>query len=1094
MRKKILFFIALMVLSAAMVRAQVTTSEITGVVAGAKNEPVEGATITVTHVSSGTISRTTSQKQGTYILQGLRPGGPYKIDVSHVGFDTQSFGDVYLALGEPYRLNVTLLSGDGVQLETVVVTGARRSTILNSDRTGASTNINNRTLSRMPTVSRSITDFTRLTPQANGNGFAGRDGRYNNLQIDGANFNNGFGISSNPVPGGDNQPISLDAIEEMTVNIAPYDVRQTGFTGAGINAVTRSGTNNIEGSAYAFFRPKSFTGLNIGDFKRPANSRTDSRIIGARIGLPIIKDKLFFFGSFESENKNSSGNNWLAKRTAADTTANFTRVLASDLDAVSNYLKSNYGYDPGAYENYANTYNNQNNKILARIDWNINDNNKFNIRFNTMTGTSQQGTNNNSGPNPRSSVNRISSESISFENANYSFKNTVTSLTAELNSRLSTSVSNQFLATWSRIQDTRSTPGSLFPFVDIWKDGKNYITFGTELFSFDNDVINNNVSITDNVTYIKGTHTFTGGVNFQTMSYGNSYKRMGTSYYRYNSLDNFLAGGAPNVFGVTYPYQGNDGYAKVKFATTGAYVQDKISITPNFHLTAGLRADMQLFLNDPVHNPVVDTLKLLDANGNQTTYSTAFWPKSTPLLSPRIGFNYDIFGNKTLQLRGGTGIFTGNIPFVWFTNMPTNSGMLQNTFEPVGATTLAKITKLEADPFYWVNKLPGDFPSTPSTRAPGSLALIDRDFKMPQVWRSSLGADWKIAGLPLIVTADLIYSKDINSIYQFNANRKPATLQLNNAGDNRDLWVNSASATYNSATGSIIPVLSNTNNGQSMAATIGLTLTEIRGLSGSLFYTYSSAEDISGNPGSSAGSAWSNNYSVNDPNELLLGYSQYAVPHRVVGNLSYHVEYLNHLGTTFSIFYSGSHQARFAYVYANDVNRDGVSLDLLYVPNNSSDLKFADITGTGGTVLFTAAQQAAALETFINNSKELSKAKGGYAKRNNGLLPWYSNVDVRLLQDIFVRNNNNRKHTLQLSLDVLNIGNLFNKNWGALHELNLGNTYAYGLLRMTSIDANNVPTFQMSTVNGQLPTTPFRKMTEATSSTWGMQVGIRYIF
>jgi len=1092
MLKKLSIGIILVVLSA-VVQAQVTTSEITGVITTLNNEPVESATITATHLPSGTVSRTTSQKQGTYILQGLRPGGPYKVEVSHISHGNRILEDIQLALGEPYRLNIILSSGDGVQLENVIVTGTRRSPILNSDRTGASTNINSRTINRMPTINRSITDFTRLTPQANGNGFAGRDGRYNNLQIDGANFNNGFGLSSNPVPGGDNQPVSLDAIEEMTVNIAPYDVRQTGFTGAGINAVTRSGTNKIEGSAYTFFRPKSFTGLNIGDTKLSENSRTDSKIIGARIGLPIIKDKLFFFGSFENENKNSAGNNWLAARNGV-TGANVTRVLASDLEAVSNYLQTNYSYDPGAYENYANTYNNKNNKFLARIDWNINDNNKLNVRFNTMTGTSDQGTNNNSGPNPRSSVNRISSESISFENANYSFKNVVTSLTAELNSSFSRSVSNQFLATWSRVQDTRSTPGSLFPFVDIWKDGSNYMTFGTELFSFENDVINNNVSFTDNVTYIKGINTFTGGVNFQTMSYGNSYKRLGTSYYRYNSLENFLAGGAPDVFGVTYPYEGNDGYARVKFATTGAYIQDKISVTPNFHLTVGLRADMQLFLDNPPHNPVVDTLKLLDASGNQTTYSTGFWPKTKPLLSPRIGFNYDVFGNKTLQLRGGTGIFTGNIPFVWFTNMPTNSGMLQNTFEPVGTATLAKITRLEADPYYWVNQLPTDFPSSPSTKAPGSVALVDRDFKMPQVWRSSLGADWKLPNTPLILTADVIYTKDINGIYQFNANRKPATLQLNNAGDNRDLWVNSASAVYNSATGSIIPVLSNTDNGQSLAATIGVTLSEIKGLSGALFYTYSGAEDISGNPGSSAGSAWSNNYSINDPNEQLLGYSQYAVPHRVVGNLSYRVEYLGHLGTTFSVFYSGSHQGRFAYVYSNDINRDGVSLDLLYVPNSASELKFADITNTDGSIQFTAAQQATAFDAFVSNSKDLSDAKGGYVKRNSGLLPWYSSVDVRLLQDLFVKNNNNRKHVLQLSLDVLNIGNLVNKNWGNLNELNLGNTYAYGLLKMSSINANNEPTFQMNMVNGQLPTTPFRKITTSTSSTWGMQLGVRYLF
>ncbi len=1026
--------------------AQVTTAGLTGFVKDTENKGLPGASIKAIHTPSGTSYGTMTQADGNFIIQGMRAGGPYKVEITYIGYAPKKVDGVYLTLGENYVLNESMsASEEGEEIKEVQVV-ANKNALLNSERTGAATNINSASIARMPTLSRSLSDMTRLTPQASGvgtpsssrGGFAGRDGRYNNTQIDGANFNNGFGLSSDPMPGGGNQPISLDAIEEVQVNIAPYDVRQTGFTGAGINAVTRSGTNDVTGSIYGYLRPTSFTGLNVGDQKLDKSARISNKIVGARLGAPIIKNKLFFFGNFEYENRQSSGNTWLANRGTPG--SNITRVLASDLDAVSNFLKTQYGYDPGAYENYDNNYLNKNFKALLRLDWNISDRHKFTIRYNQMNGTSEQGTNNNSGPNPRSSANRISSESIAFENANFSFKNKVYSLTAELNSNFSSKISNQFLATYSRIQDTRETPGALFPFVDIWQGGKNYMSFGTELFSYNNDVINNNFSFIDNFTYLTGKHTITAGLSFQTMSYGNSYIRMGTSYYRYNSVADFLSGGKPSVFGITYPFDGQDGYAKVKFGMAGAYAQDRIALSQNFNLTVGLRVDLPLFLDNPPNNPVLDTLSLLDQNGNKTTYTTADWPKVRPLFSPRVGFNYDVFGDRSLQLRGGTGIFTGNIPFVWFTNMPSNAGVLQNTFEPVDSATLSKITHFEKDPNYWVNQLPDKFPNKPGTRAPGSAALIDRDFKMPQIWRSNFGADYRIPGMPLVATFDFIYSKDINAIYQFNANRKPATGNLNYAGDNRDFWNGASNARYNPATGNIIPVLSNTSEGYSMTASVGLTLTPWHGFSGTLFYTYSGAKDISGNPGSAAGSAWSNNYSINDPNEKLLGYSQFAVPHRIVASLAYRKEYLGHLGTTVSLFFQGSNQGRFAYTYNGDINADGVSLDLLYVAKSSADLNFADYTvtyknaaGTDVPVTFTAAQQRDAYDKFVAGQKVLSDNKGKYVDRNNGLLPWINRWDFRLLQDIFTAaGKNDRRHTLQFSLDILNVGNLLKKRLGPL--------------------------------------------------------------
>lgn len=1088
--------ILLSVLFTGWLNAQVTTSSIAGVIKDQSNAPLEGATVSVTHLPTGSQYGTITQSNGSFNIYNMRPGGPYKIEVSYIGYETKTVDNVMLVLGETYIINGKLAES-GQQIEEVQVIG-EKSFLLNSDRTGASTNINSRTLNRLPSFSRSITDFTRLAPQANGNGFAGRDGRFNNLQIDGANFNNGFGLSSDPLPGGGNQPISLDAIEEVQINVAPYDVRQTGFTGAGINAVTRSGTNEFTGSVYGFFRPKSFNGLKVGDNKLNENVRTSSVIGGARLGGPIIKNKLFFFANFEYENKESAGNTWIAARPGVEG-QNVARTTAEDLELVRNHLITKYGYDPGRYENYAPTYNNKNIKALLRLDWNINNNNKLTLKYNQMSGTNDQGANANSGPNPRAKSARISLNSISFENANYSFKNTVSSLTAELNSSINNKMSNQFLATYSRIQDTRTTPGSIFPFVDIWKDGDNYMSFGTELFSYNNDVINHNFTFTDNLSYVMGKNAFTAGVSFQTMSYGNSYLRMGTSYYRYKSVQDFINDSVPTSFGITYPYEGQETYAKVKFGLAGIYIQDKLTLTDRLNITLGIRADMAIFLDKPLANPVVDTLKLLDKDGNQTTYTTAQWPKSVPLFSPRVGFNYDVKGDRTLQLRGGTGIFTGNIPFVWFTNMPTNAGVIQNTLEPVDNATLAKITRFDKDPYYWVNQLPASFPKQPNTKAPGSLALVDRDFKMPQVWRSNIGAEYKLGASPLVASMDLIYTKDLVGIYQFNANRKAASSKLNYAGDNRDYWVNSGNARYNPATGAIIPVLSNTDKGYSAAATLGVSLNNWKGLSGGVFYTYTDSRDITGNPGSAAGSAWSNNYSVNDPNEQLLGYSQYAVPHRVVGNLSYRIEYADHLATTFSVFYQGSNQGRFAYTYANDINSDGVTLDLLYIPNNSSELNFADIKDSKGEVLYSIQQQKDAFDKFVAGDKGLSNSKGKYVDRNSGLMPWFNRWDVRIMQDIFTNiGKNNRRQTLQISLDIINVANLLNSKWGVYKQLNAGSDYNYGLLRVSSVTPEGVPTFTMNTITDSagktvLPDSPYRD-NFGVVSTWGMQLGLRYIF
>ncbi|RAI83918.1 TonB-dependent receptor [Algoriphagus yeomjeoni] len=1091
-------------------QAQVTTSSVVGLVVDAQGETLPGANVVATHVPSGTRYGAVTNLDGRFTIPNMRIGGPYTIQVSFIGFQAASYNNVVLRLGEPFALSVTL-NDDSTELGEVIVS-ASKSSEFDSNKTGTSTSISTKQLTDLPQINRSVTEFTRLTPQANGTSFAGRDSRYNNLQVDGANFNNGFGLSSNPLPGGSSQPISLDAIEQISVNIAPFDVTQSGFTGAGINAVTRSGTNTFTGSAYYFNKNQDLQGKKIGETELEATEAATNNF-GFRLGGPIIKNKLFFFVNAEREintGANASGANlWKASTNGvADPDNNIARTTVTDLEAVQSHLRNQWGYDPGRYQGFANEAEQASTKFLARIDWNISDKHKLAVRYNQVVGTSPQITNGSSGPRPRTpgSAQRVSQNSISFENAAYGFENTVRSLTAELNSYFSPKISNQFLATYSKIQDTRTTPGAEFPMVDIWDGGgrgdgnANYMSFGTELFSYNNDVINDNFSFINNLTYTEGRHTVTAGAAFEIQKFGNSFVRMGTSYYRYASVEDFLTTGtgsnevAPIMFGLTYPYEGQETYARVNFGLASLYAQDKFAVNDQLTLTLGIRAELPIYLNDLTPNEAINDLTLLDTEYQPKNYDSGSWPKSRVMLSPRFGFNYDVMGDRSLIVRGGTGIFSGRVPFVWLTNMPTGAGVLQNTVEPGSYNDVAGWignVNFQPEKYYYVENPPQGaesvFIKNPTQGAPNSFALVDTDFRMPMVWRSSLGADYQLGDSPFMLTADLLYTKDINGVFQFGANRTISTNTMNSAGDNREVVLPGTSVAYNSALGANnATILTNTDiKGHAVSATIGLSVPEYNGFSGSLFYTYSAAKEVSSNSGSSASSAWGASPNINSPNDQRLNISDFALPNRVVANMSYRVEYANFLATTIGVYYTGENQGRLSYTYGNDLNGDGINADLLYIPASTADFNFVDIV-SNGNVVYTAQQQRAAFDQYVAEN-DLEQYRGGYVPRNAIVQPWLSRFDVRVLQDIFT-NIGERRNTLQVSLDVVNFGNLLNKDWGIQQRTNGAQNL---LSRSGAVSAN--PNYVMNQVSGQLPTSPYQNVSNF-STTWSMQIGLRYIF
>lgn len=1089
MIRKALFLFVLLLTFTLMLKAQVTTAGMSGKVT-ADGESVIGATIVALHEPSGTRYGTVTNVDGRFSLQGMRSGGPYKVTISYIGYQTAIYTGIQLQLGETYSLNVTLQEASEL-LGEVMVTASKSK--FSAEKTGATTNITSEQLTTLPSINRNISDFTRISPYASGNSFGGRDGRSNTFTVDGANLNNNFGLSSN-LPGGGN-PISLDAIDEVQVVIAPYDVRQANFIGAGINAITKSGTNTFKGSAYTYFNNEVMRGNKIGDTDFGARAEESKTIYGATFGGPIIKDKLFFFANVEYEKSPKQVITWrAAKEGETPNNSTISRTTEADLAEFSQILRDKYGYETGSYTNFPADITNL--KLLGRIDWNINSGNKLSVRYNFTNNKTWNAPNGSSGNTGyRLAYNRVSAYSMSFANSCYSMQNIVNSVTAELNSRFSSNISNQLLFTYSDMKDERDTNSSLFPFIDIMagrnSDGNQilepYMTAGYELFSYNNRVKNNVLTIVDNFTYYLGNHKLTAGISYERQKAGNSYMRNATGYYRYSSFEDFKNGAAPESFALTYGYNGNkEPSADVSFGQLGVYLQDEWNIRDNFKLTAGIRMDNLSFLNDIMRNQAIYDL---DFDGMHI--DTGSWPDSKLQFSPRVGFTWDVFNDKTLKIRGGSGFFTGRIPLVFFTNMPTNAGMIQNL---VSITTRYKngvvtsrdprLDVLKGNMLTDVNEMIAKLglPTTISPEEgalPSSIAGVDPDFKMPQVWKTSLAMDYQMpTSFPLTVTLEGMFSKDINAVRQFNYNVKSPddTWQRFNGPDNRYIYPTETRVHTNISSAN---VLTNTSKGWGWTGNITITAEPVKNLSLMAAYTHTESKEISGMPGSDANSAWTNVPSIDGPNNSGLMRSQYVTPDRVVASVNWRVPLNNHTSSNFSLFYSGYSAGGYSFMYAGDMNGDGVENDLIYIPRTKDELKF------------TSPEDAEAFWKFVNKDPYLKKHKGEYAEAYAARSPWVHRFDFRWSRDFNVKIGKT-KNTLQLSLDILNIGNMLNSKWGVTKNMSGAN--GGRVLMYTGKDKSNTPIYSM--YKGKDENYPTEAYTHNLnySECWKLQIGLRYVF
>lgn len=1112
MLKRILTLLVLAMVTGQYVNAQVTTSSITGTAKNNNGEGLVGATVVATHTPSGTTYSTIAGKDGVFTLPNLRIGGPYNLTVTYSGLQPFSVNGFNLELGQPFVVSAAL--GQNVQtMETVVISGNRRAAV---QKTGASTNINNRQLTTLPTISRSITDFTRLTPQASGNSFAGRDARFNNVTVDGANLNNNFGLNTDPLPGGGSNPISLDAIDEISVNIAPYDVRQANFTGANIAAVTKSGTNTFHGSAYGLYRNQNYIGRNVADVKLPEPATSYNKTYGITLGGPIIKNKLFFFINGELEERSATLNYYSPAGGSGQ--GNVSAVPIDSLKKLSDYLQSQYKYNPGPYDNFNTDVPVKNHKILAKVDWNITGTHKLTVKFSDFLSTQTFLPSQSGGINGANNTGLIthgpkfSPTAMAFGYTAYDQEDKVRSGSFDLKSNFGGKFANQLLATATKINVDKFHLGTQFPFADIAGltagSLNNYLSFGNEPFNGNYNVVVNDVyTLTDNFTYFAGRHTLTAGLSYEYQRVGNGFMAGNQGYYAYGSLDDFINNRAPKIFSITYSLiPGQDAVisANLKVGQLGAYVQDEYNINENFRFTAGLRIDKPVFPEQPLANNAVNNLNLYDAAGNITKYNTGRWPKASFLWSPRVGFRWNV-PDQNMTLRGGTGVYTGRIPFVYLTNMPTNIGPYQQgvlitpaTLTAAGSTLTMNDFRFNADahaynPFY-NSSLPANlFPKTGGTIVPsGAYAIIDNDFKFPQVWRSDFGVD-KQFGKGWTGTLEFLYTKDINAVYMFNANQKKPDATVNlGGGVMRPSYSATAARRLNANSGNAV-VLDNTNKGQSFNFTAQLTKSFARGFYGSLAYTYSFAQDVTANPGSQAGSVWSANPTSGTQNDLELSYSSFMVPHRLIASLSYRREYIGHLATTISAFYEGASQGQISWVYNGDVNNDGNgTTDLMYIPRSASEVNFLPIAASGNVPAYTAAQQAEMFMKFVEQDKYLSKHKGQVAERFGANTPWFNKLDVKVAQDIFTNIGKN-KYTLQFTADVLNALNLINQDWGVRSFFIYNNPLTY------VSTTNGVANFRLRTY---LPRGASQQVlldrtyikNYSTTSTWSLQLGLRFIF
>jgi hypothetical protein len=1063
-----------------------TTSAVTGIVTSEKGEVIPGANVIATHEPTGTKYGTITRSNGQYNIPNMRIGGPYTVTASFLGYKKEAQRDINLSLGQDSRIDFRLTE-QSVIGEEVVVTG-KVDEVLNSGRTGAATFVSPMEVAELPTIKRSTRDLTRLDPRSDGNySFGGRNWLYNNISLDGSYFNNPFGLDD-PAPGGQTnaEPVPFDAVEQVQVSVVPFDVREGGFTGAGINTVTKSGTNQYKASVYTFFRNQDFVGNKVNGTKVVANPDLTYYQSGFTASGPIVPNTLFFFLNAELERRKDPGTNFAAYRGTSG--FGYSRVRAATMDSIRARMISVYGYDPGPYDGYTNETNNE--KVILKFDWNVNENHNLTFRYNFLNARrdlpphpfvlSIAGT--GRGPNENS---------LPFRDSGYRMNNKLNSFALEMNSRYE-KWANRFFASYNRFRDNRDPFSRSFATIQIAENGVTYTTLGHEPFSIHNILDQDVWQFTNNFSYYTGNHALTFGATYETFKFFNAFNLFrygyfmlpppstvggfgGTSFasvadfFRYtNPADSlFMDLNGAAAAADKSPFKGED----ISVGQLAVYAQDSYLVTQDLSLTFGLRVDFPIYFTKPVDNPFSRSLNLLDENGNSETIDQSKLPGVQALFSPRVGFNWDVKGDRSTQLRGGTGIFTGRLPFVWVGNVISNPGANPNLWDPFNPSGQQIHTADDA-----------------ILRQSYDLNGMVSNFKWPQVWTTNLAVDQKLPW-DLLGTLEVIYGKDINAIYVRNADLRAPLRYLS---DGRPYYGGFGNNELNPDGGAGVYVIDNTNKGYNYTITAQLRKQFDFGLNASLSYTYLMAKNVMKST-EIASVLFAENPTKGDPNKPELGFSEFGERNRITGSASYRHRWSDNFATSIGVFievaegnrFAGAGGNRYSYVYSGDVNGDGMGgNDLIYIPRNQSEITFAPYTAGGHT--FTPEEQWAAFNAFIEQDTYLNGHRGQIAERFGGVNPWFGNIDLRLLQD-YTFLMGTQPHTFQLSIDILNVANLLNNSWG---------------VRSVATSAATNP-LELADFNGpsQAPRFYYKGTTTKTfvddpglNSRWQIQLGLRYLF
>ena len=1049
------------VLFATTAYAQSTTAAIAGHVTD-EHGALTDVMITAVYDPSGIVYHAFSNRDGSFRINGVVAGGPYTVKAELMGHRPLVLKNVQAPLSGTVVLNL-VMKADAVTLEEVVVTAEMNSN-MDIQNSGAGTFINNQTIENVPTTSRSMNDIMKLTPQASvvGGGFAAGGGNYrgSSVTVDGASFNNSFGIGTNLPAGG--SPLSLDAIDQISINLTPFDVRHSGFQGGAINVVTKHGSNEWHASVYDYYNSNILQGRLVGEDTLPSSEYLNN-VIGMTLSGPIIKDKLFFFVNAEYTMDNIPGSTRRARTSETDKwgkSTTYNRPTEARLDEIAAFLKDKYDYDPGPYQGYS--LSTPDYKVLARLDWNINKNNIFNIRFShTHTYGSNQpsssmspigGTNTtvNIGGTDytfnRNSQGRQSEYSLYYKSARYYQEQNFTSVAAELNSRIfGGKGTNTLRATWSYQNEPRSFDGKLFPTVDILEPYTDehgetqyafYTTFGIDPFTYMNTRRVNTLNFTDEVTYTTGIHNIIGGVQFETNRAVNGFMQGGAGWYIFDSWETFKNGGNPLSMMITHANLDDPTamvYPTFDYNQASLYAQDEMEFSKYFKLTAGLRLEMPFvsFHNNNLNKDFAD-IAAKNPESSFAGLSTADLPGLTVNVSPRVGFNWDVTKDRKVVVRGGSGLFTGRIPNVWLVSAAGNSNVLQYQYI-ANLQTGQPVFPFAPDRADIINSIyAGNAFHQQDLAAPTSTTILAKDLRMPTSWKTSLAVDVK---LPLGIKGTL------EGIYSYNYNEVVATTLGYKLGDSIQLPGEPGKRpTYenenirNSANGKMSGYLLHNAkdlHGKYYSVTAQLSKNFAWGLDLMAAYTHSFSMSATDGVGDQVYNIAQISNAYGD-NSHELGYSYYVTPNRFIANASYTIYEGLHTATKLGLFYEGYNvgyvgsynQARYSYLMTTDQGTGISTAQLVYIPTKE---ELANMP-------FASDENRAAYEAFISNDSYLSAHRGEYSKRNGAVCPWLNRFSFKIDQEFYF-NVAGRLTTLQVGADINNIGNLINSNWGCFQQL-----------------------------------------------------------